>query len=83
MGVKPGAVLRCVGTDCPATVASIRRFVGSEAWLEQVIFSKCLDCMGGSRRLVRKCSQTGCALWPYRDRLSKEEANNGEEDAVG
>jgi len=26
----------------------------------------CVDCMGGNRAEVRRCSSVGCALWPYR-----------------
>src|SRR5260370_33539080 len=31
-----------------------------------IIREKCLDCSGGSPSEVRKCTCTGCALWPYR-----------------
>jgi hypothetical protein len=26
----------------------------------------CLDCMGGNRAEVRRCTSVGCSLWPYR-----------------
>src|SRR5882672_4763556 len=34
--------------------------------LLRVIQAKCLDCCGGSAGEVRKCTATGCPLWPYR-----------------
>lgn len=30
------------------------------------IRAKCLDCCGGSVAEVRKCTATGCPLWPLR-----------------
>lgn len=30
------------------------------------IRAKCLDCAGGSPAEVRRCSITGCSLWPFR-----------------
>lgn len=32
----------------------------------QAIRAKCIDCCGGSAGEARKCTATGCALWPYR-----------------
>ncbi len=26
----------------------------------------CVDCHGGNRAEVRRCTSVGCALWPYR-----------------
>jgi hypothetical protein len=34
--------------------------------LKEVIRSKCRDCCAGDRSEVRKCTATGCSLWPYR-----------------
>lgn len=28
--------------------------------------AKCLDCCGGAPSEVRRCTATGCALWPFR-----------------
>lgn len=33
---------------------------------KQAILAKCLDCSGGIRGEVRKCTVTRCPLWPYR-----------------
>lgn len=30
------------------------------------IHAKCLECSGGSRKLVHNCDIEYCALWPYR-----------------
>ena len=27
---------------------------------------KCLECMGGSSKLVKECCAIDCGLWPYR-----------------
>lgn len=32
-----------------------------------VIHRHCLDCCGGSKKVVHDCSITGCKLWPYRE----------------
>jgi hypothetical protein len=32
----------------------------------EVIRSKCLNCCVGDRSEVKKCTATGCSLWPYR-----------------
>jgi len=32
----------------------------------QAIRAKCRDCANGSRREIRLCDLTHCALWPYR-----------------
>lgn len=32
----------------------------------QAIRMKCVDCCGGIRAEVRKCTATECPLWPYR-----------------
>lgn len=34
--------------------------------LLKVVREFCIDCQGGSRAQVRKCTSVGCALWPYR-----------------
>jgi hypothetical protein len=34
--------------------------------LLKVIRSFCLDCMGGNRAEVRRCTSTRCDLYPYR-----------------
>ena len=33
---------------------------------KQAIRNKCIDCCGGVRAEVRKCSATNCPLWPFR-----------------
>lgn len=33
---------------------------------KQAIKEKCLDCSGGIRAEVRKCTATGCPLWRFR-----------------
>jgi hypothetical protein len=32
----------------------------------EVIRDKCIDCSGGSRAEVARCTAVRCALWPYR-----------------
>ena len=32
----------------------------------RAIRKKCLDCCGGSRKLIRECEIHDCPLWPYR-----------------
>ena len=32
----------------------------------KVMRTFCLDCHGGNRAEVRRCTSVGCALWPYR-----------------
>lgn len=32
----------------------------------KAIRAKCLDCCCGSRKEVRLCAATECAIWPYR-----------------
>ena len=39
----------------------------------------CLECMGGSQLLVRKCSSTNCAI--FRFRMGKNPARAGQGDA--
>jgi hypothetical protein len=34
--------------------------------LTKVVRSFCMDCMGGNRAEVRRCTSVGCVLWPYR-----------------
>lgn len=34
--------------------------------LAMIVRKHCLACMGGSRKLVKECSITGCVLYPYR-----------------
>jgi hypothetical protein len=34
--------------------------------LSKAIRSFCLDCMGGNRAEVRRCTSVGCDLFPYR-----------------
>lgn len=33
-----------------------------------VIRSKCLECSGGSRKMVESCELRECALYPYRSK---------------
>jgi hypothetical protein len=40
----------------------------SRSPLLKVIRAKCLDCCCYVESEVRKCTATGCALWPYRMR---------------
>lgn len=32
----------------------------------KAIRGKCIDCSGGIKSEVRKCTATGCSLWPFR-----------------
>ncbi|WP_035873268.1 hypothetical protein [Cucumibacter marinus] len=32
----------------------------------KAIRAKCIDCSGGNASEARKCTATGCALWPFR-----------------
>lgn len=34
--------------------------------LLQAIRRRCVDCCGGKKDEVRRCTATACALWPYR-----------------
>lgn len=36
------------------------------------IHAKCLECSGGSRKLVHNCNIEYCALWSYRQSEPKE-----------
>ena len=36
------------------------------------IRAKCLDCSGGSRKLVHNCDIEYCPLWPFRRSEAKE-----------
>lgn len=36
------------------------------------IHAKCLDCSGGSRKLVHNCDIEYCPLWPFRRSEAKE-----------
>ena len=36
------------------------------------IHAKCLDCSGGSRKLVHNCDIEYCPLWPFRRSETKE-----------
>ena len=42
---------------------------------EAAIRAKCLDCMGGSRKLVKECRLRECSLWPYREGKKEKEEN--------
>jgi hypothetical protein len=33
---------------------------------QAAIRAKCIDCSGGNKAEVRKCTATSCALWPWR-----------------
>lgn len=33
---------------------------------KKAIKAKCLDCSGGIRAEVRRCTATNCPLWPFR-----------------
>ena len=63
------------GEDGERVVGRDPRLVSVEAYAAcghvglspmKVIRGKCLDCCGGSAGEVRKCTATGCPLWPYR-----------------
>lgn len=47
---------------------------------KQAIKAKCLDCSGGIRAEVRRCSATNCPLWPYR--LGTEQKNVGNSETA-
>lgn len=47
--------------------------------LLKVIRTHCLDCSGGSRREVHRCTIKKCALWPYR----KEDVQKHDENIKG
>ena len=47
---------------------------------KQAILAKCLDCSGGIRGEVRKCTVTRCPLWPYR--MGTEQKNSGESEST-
>lgn len=42
------------------------RSVSAEGLLK-VMRRKCLECCSGSKKLVKACKTTGCALYPYRN----------------
>jgi hypothetical protein len=37
----------------------------------------CLDCMGGNRAEVRRCTSVGCSLWVYRSGKNPFTARKG------
>jgi len=49
---------------------SIKEKARSDVWskthIVRAIRAKCLDCSGGNRAEVERCTVTGCALYPYR-----------------
>jgi hypothetical protein len=47
---------------------------------KQAIRNKCIDCCGGVRAEVRKCSATNCPLWPFR--MGAEIKDTGEDDPM-
>lgn len=66
-GSKKG-VMMCKVSEC-----TIRQALGISAIQQMVIIRKhCLECMGGSRRLVKWCSSTKCPLHPYRIKDERE-----------
>ena len=46
----------------------------NEKTLIAAVRRHCLECSGGERKLVEKCSVTGCALWEYRCAQAQEKA---------
>lgn len=46
-------------------VAELRQFSFPESPI-RAIRAKCIDCSGGSMAEARKCTCTGCPLWPMR-----------------
>jgi hypothetical protein len=51
-GIDPRTLSPKLFGDLPGPLAAIR--------------AKCVDCSGGSYAEARKCTATGCPLWPYR-----------------
>lgn len=42
-----------------------------------VIREKCMDCSGGSRKMVERCEVRNCPLYPYRSRQAMGAAGDG------
>ena len=40
--------------------------MASKEELFRAIHENCMDCCGGSRKLVKNCKVGRCPLWPYR-----------------
>ena len=49
-----------------AAAPLLLRSVSAEGLLK-VIRRKCLDCCTGSKKMVKACKTTDCALYPYRN----------------
>lgn len=45
---------------------------------KQAIKAKCLDCSGGIRAEVRRCSATNCPLWTFRLGTEQKESSSPE-----
>lgn len=54
---------RCMANGC--TIRQALEIV-DVAQQMRAIRQHCLECMGGSRRLVKMCSSASCPLHPYR-----------------
>jgi hypothetical protein len=69
--MRPGTELseegQAIGRDPRQLNSEEFREIGHSALpILSVIRAKCLDCCCGSESEVRKCTATGCPLWPYR-----------------
>ena len=46
--------------------ASLEKLGHRRRPLLRVVREMCIDCQGGSRSGVRRCTSVGCSLWPFR-----------------
>lgn len=46
----------------------------------KAIRAKCIDCCGGNSAEVRKCTATGCPLWPFRMNKNPFHASFGKDN---
>jgi hypothetical protein len=68
--LEPSPILADGGAQVGKLPASIPlqdlRDLGHPESPIKAIRAKCLDCSGSNDAEVRKCTATGCALWPFR-----------------
>lgn len=48
----------------------------------KAIRAKCVDCSGGNQAEARKCTATGCTLWPFRMGKNPMRGYSADEDAA-
>ena len=80
--ITPGKAIRKQCLDCVESFQEVRDCQGDQLFAGPCVFYKyrlgkgrpslrtirkfCMDCMGGSFKLVRECTSKTCVLVPYR-----------------